>query len=1011
MSGKDGASTTAPLAHASEPDESANPLGPQGMETSVHRLEKRLGWVRTGEYSGDPVSFTLDGEAVEAQPGETILQCAERNGVKIPRLCYTEGMRPDGNCRACMVEIEGERVLAPSCCRRPTKGMKVKAASKRARKSQRMVIELLLADTPKVPHDPESELAWWAKQLRVNKVRFAPRKQPAPDFTHAGIEVRLDACIQCTRCVRACREVQVNDVIGYAHRGSAAKIVFDLDDPMGESTCVACGECVQACPTGALLPSLPAIVAAEWMERSGGAPAADHTPQRRLVPLVQLNGHRAPAAGWAKPERTIESLCPYCGVGCQTTYHVSNNHILRVTGRDGPSNHERLCVKGRFGFDYVHHPQRLRRPLIRRDGVAKDANVLVDPARPFDTFREASWEEALERAANGLMLVKREHGSQALAGYGSAKGSNEEAYLFQKLVRVGFGTNNVDHCTRLCHASSVAALMECLNSGAVSNQVDDVKFADCVIIIGANPTVNHPVAATFMKNAVERGAKLILIDPRRTELSRLATHMMQFKPDTDVALLNAMLHTIIEENLIDRDFIDRRTSGYDDLVRTVRPYSPEAMQHLCGVPAEQIRAAARLYATSKTSMIFWGMGISQHVHGTDNARCLIALALITGQIGRRGTGLHPLRGQNNVQGASDMGLIPMVYPDYQSVEDPQVRAYFEKLWGKKDLDPKKGLTVVEIMNAAKGRQVRGMYIMGENPAMSDPDVQHARAAMAALDCLVVQDIFLTETASFADVILPASAFPEKTGTFTNTDRRVQLGRAAIDMPYGVKQDLELIQEIARRMGLKWNYTGPAQVWAEIRKAVPSCAGITWERLEREHSVTYPCRKEGDPGEEVIFVDDFPTKDGRGRIVPADFITADELPDVEYPFVLITGRLLEHWHTGAMTRRAGVLDAIEPIATVSIHPDDMRALGLKHGGAVSLETRRGRVTATARMDDATPRGAVFMPFAYVEAAANVLTNPKLDPFGKIPEFKYCAVKVRAAAADELRVPMYGTASEV
>ena len=709
-------------------------------------------------------------------------------------------------------------------------------------------------------------------------------------------------------------------------------------------------------------------------------------------------------------DKNVASLCPYCGVGCQTTYHIRDNNILRVLGRNGPSNLGRLCVKGRFGFDYVHHPQRLLKPLIRKPGIPKDPHNLVDPADPLSAFREATWDEALDMAAAGLRKIRDERGGGALAGFGSAKGSNEEAYLFQKLVRAGFGTNNVDHCTRLCHASSVAALMECLNSGAVSNPVADVQYCDMFIIIGANPTVNHPVAATFMKNAIERGAKLVLMDPRRTELSRLATHTLQFRPDTDVALLNAMLCTIVEENLVNAEFIRDRTSGYEEFARHVIEFTPERMAPICGVDAQTIREVARLYATSNASLIFWGMGISQHVHGTDNARCLIALALITGQIGRRGAGLHPLRGQNNVQGASDMGLIPMVYPDYRSVDDPQFKAFYEQLWNAPNLDPNKGLTVVEIMGAAIRREIRGMYIMGENPAMSDPDLEHARQAIAALDWLVVQDLFLTETASFADVVLPASAFPEKTGTFTNTDRRVQLGRKALDLPGDTRQDLDLIQEIARRLGLDWHYAGAHEVWNEIRKAVPSCGGITWQRLERESSVTYPCVHEGDPGDEVIFVDQFPTADGRGKLVPADFTRAAEIPDQEFPFVLITGRLLEHWHTGAMTRRATVLDAIEPIATASLNPDDMQQRGIEPGDYITIESRRGKVSAPARRDPAMPHGAVFMPFAFVEAAANLLTNPALDPVGKIPEFKYCAVRI--TKSDEAAAQAgYGVASEV
>jgi formate dehydrogenase major subunit len=899
-----------------------------------------------------PVEFTLNGRTVVGRANETILQAATRHGVDIPHLCYAPGLRPDGNCRACVVEIKGERALAPSCCRYPKAGMEVTTDNPRALTSQKVVLELLLSDMAETAYRKDSELDRWVKQLGVGTPRFEARKQPKGDLSHPAIAVNLDACIQCTRCMRACREEQVNDVIGYAHRGDRSSIVFDMGDPMGDSTCVACGECVQACPTGALMPA-----------RNVGMEAID---------------------------RTVDSVCPFCGVGCLLTYHVKDNVIKFVTGRDGPANHGRLCVKGRYGFDYAHHPQRLTTPLIRKPGVPKTADFQVDPARWSDVFREATWEEALELAASGLRRI-RDEDRYALAGFGSAKGSNEEAYLFQKLVRTGFGTNNVDHCTRLCHASSVAALLEGIGSGAVSNQVNDVEHAELIIVIGSNPTANHPVAATWMKNAVKRGTRLVLADPRRSDLARHAWRYLQFNPDTDVALLNAMIHTIIDEGLADEAFIADRTSGYEALKENAKQFSPEKMAPICGIPAETIREVARAYATSKASMILWGMGISQHVHGTDNARCLIALTLLTGQVGKPGSGLHPLRGQNNVQGASDSGLIPMMFPDYQRVAAAEANRRFEQAWGVA-LDTKPGLTVVEVMHAASAGKIRGMYIMGENPAMSDPDLEHARAAMAKLQHLVVQDIFLTETCYLADVVLPATAWPEKDGTVTNTDRMVQLGRRALDPPGQARPDLWIIVEMARRLGLDWSYQHPRQVFEEMRTCMDSIRGITWDRLERDSTVTYPCEHEGDPGQPVVFVKSFPTPTGRGQFVPADLITADERPDAEYPMVLITGRQLEHWHTGAMTRRAGVLDAIEPEPTVSMHPLDMDALGLAGGDIATVESRRGKISLWVREDPGTPRGSVFIPFAYYEAAANTLTNPKLDPFGKIPEFKYCAVRV-------------------
>jgi formate dehydrogenase major subunit len=913
------------------------------------------------------IVFELDGKNVEAKPGETIWQVAQRLGTEIPHLCYLPepGYRPDGNCRVCMVEIEGERVLAASCMRNPAPGMKVKTATERAAKARNMVMELLVADQPprETSHDPSSKLWSWADKTGVTTSRFPAAERWAPDPSHAAMRVNLDACIQCGLCVRGCREVQVNDVIGMAYRNAGAKIVFDFDDPMGESTCVACGECVQACPTGALMP-------AAFLDKK----------ETRTV--------------W--PDRKVDSLCPYCGVGCQVTYNVKDEKIIYAEGRNGPANENRLCVKGRFGFDYIHHKHRLTKPLIRLPGKKKDANDQVDPANPFTHFREASWEEALDLAASGLKRIRDAQGPKSLAGFGSAKGSNEEAYLFQKLVRTGFGSNNVDHCTRLCHASSVAALMEGLNSGAVSAPFSAALDAEVIIVIGANPGVNHPVAASFIKNAAKKGAKLIVIDPRFQQLSRHALHHLAFKPGTDVALLNAMLHTIIAEGLTDQQYIAGYTEGFEALKERIAEFPPEKMEPVCGIKAGTIKEVARLYAKSRASIIFWGMGISQHVHGTDNARCLIALALVTGQVGRPGTGLHPLRGQNNVQGASDAGLIPMYYPDYQPVDLPQFSEFFENFWHH-ELDHKRGLTVVEIMNAVHAGEIKGMYVEGENPAMSDPDLQHARQALATLEHLVVQDLFLTETCFHADVVLPASAFAEKSGSFTNTDRRVQLARQVIDPPVDARQDWWIIQEIARRIGLDWNYSGPAEVFAEMALTMPSLKNISWERLEREGAVTYPVDSPDEPGNEIIFANGYPTPSGRGKIVPARLLPPDEIPDDEYPMVLSTGRVLEHWHTGSMTRRAAVLDALEPEAVAFMSPRELGRFGLRPGDLIHLETRRGAVEVKVRADRDVPQNMVFMPFCYAEAAANLLTNPALDPFGKIPEFKFCAARITPIAA--------------
>ena len=911
-----------------------------------------------------PNTFTIDGREVDIRQGETIFRAARRVDVKLPHLCYSPkpGYRPDGNCRVCMVEIEGERVLAASCIRTPAPGMVVKTDTHRAETARKMVLELLAADQPprESSHDPDSE--FWKTWSRHDMAagRFPKRDAPAPDRSHPAMAVNLDACIQCNLCVRACREVQVNDVIGMAGRGHGEKIVFDFDDPMGDSTCVACGECVQACPTGALMPAT----------------------------LVNQDNVRTPEHF---PDRSVDSVCPYCGVGCQLTYHIKDDKLLYVTGQNGPANQNRLCVKGRFGFDYVSHPQRLTQPMIRKDGVPKVPHEVIDPANPWTHFRPATWEEALDRAASGLKTIRDRDGAKALAGFGSAKASNEEAYLFQKLVRAGFGTNNVDHCTRLCHASSVAALLEGVGSAAVSATFNECKNSDVIIVIGANPTENHPVAATFFKQAAKQGAKLIVMDPRGQALKRHAWRMMQFTPSTDVAMLNAMLNVIVAEDLYDKQYVQTYVDGFPAFAEHIKDFTPEEMAPICGIPADTLREVARTFARAESAIIFWGMGVSQHTHGTDNARCLIALSLITGQIGRPGTGLHPLRGQNNVQGASDAGLIPMFFPDYQSVENPEIRGKVESLWGAK-LDPKKGLTVVEIMKAVHDDVIKGMYILGENPAMSDPDLNHARQALAHLEHLVVQDLFLTETAVYADVILPASAWPEKDGTVTNTNRQVQMGRAALPLPGEAKLDWWITQEIAKRIGLPWNYQHPGEIYTEMASLMPALDNISWERVAREGAVTYPSDAPDKPGRDVVFDKGFPRPGGFGKLVAAKLLPPDEQPDAEFPFILTTGRQLEHWHTGAMTRRATVLDALEPAAVCSLSRGTFAKLGIAPGDMVRVATRRGAVELASRQDDAIPDGVVFIPFAFVEAAANILTNPALDPFGKIPEFKYCAARV-------------------
>jgi formate dehydrogenase major subunit len=853
--------------------------------------------------------------------------------------------------------------------------MKVQTNSDRVEKHRRMLTALLLGEHPvpcareRATGDCELEALGRTYGLAPNgKVTRSLVCSRPQDLSSKVITVDHQACILCDRCIRACDEIQSNEVIGRTGKGHATRIGFDLNQAMGTSSCVSCGECAALCPTGAL------------------------TNKQITLPLVPR-----------KETEPVDSVCPYCGVGCALTYHVKDNHVVWAEGRDSPGNQARLCVKGRYGWDYTHHPQRLTKPLIRRlecypkQPLAKEVHGkraghgIVDYAEILPAFREASWDVALDLVADRLQAIKQAHGSGALAGFGSAKCSNEEAYLFQKLMRAVLGTNNVDHCTRLCHASSVAALIETIGSGSVTDVFGHAHLAEVILFTGTNTTANHPVAATFFKAAAKRGTKLIVVDPRRPDLADFATWVCQIRPGTDVAFYNAIMHILIAEGLIDARFIRARTENFKTLRDLVASYPPERVSPVCGIPVKTIREIALAMGRAKTMMIFWGMGISQHVHGTDNARCLISLCLLTGNVGRPGTGLHPLRGQNNVQGASDAGLIPMFYPDYQRVGDANVRRKFEAAWGVR-LDPKPGLTVVEITAAALEGRIKGMFMMGENPFLSDPNVNKVRKAIAKLEFLAVQDIFLTETAELADVILPATSCLEKLGTYTNTDRRVQIGRKAIDPPGEARLDWQILCDLATRLGYPMNYSSPEQIFAEFAALTASYQGLTYEHLGREGKV-WPCPDpDNSGGQAVLFGERFPTATGRGKFVPCEFTPARELPDAEYPLVLNTGRLLEHWHTGVMTRRAAALDSLQPGPFAELHPDELARYGILPDAIVTVRSRRGSIRLPVRSNRAVIPGSIFIPFHFREAAANVLTIDELDPYGKIPEYKFCAVRI-------------------
>jgi formate dehydrogenase alpha subunit len=889
-------------------------------------------------------TMTMNGQDLAFQEGETILDVARRSGVFIPTICHMDGLTPSGACRLCVVEDESSGKLVTACSTPARSGMSLQTESKRVVSSRRNTLELLLAsghhDCLLCPANGECTLQDLAFRYQVAGTSYPRQVQPYDlEAVNPFIIRDFSRCILCGRCVRACQEVQVNNAISIGYRGKASKIVAAGDRPLKDSDCVFCGECVQACPTGTLVPKEARFRPRPWQTEQ------------------------------------VRTTCPYCGVGCQMLLHVRDNEIHRVTGVERAlPNEGSLCVKGRFGFEFVSSPERLKTPLVRENGA----------------LREASWDEALEMCATGLKSAIDGHGPDSVGVLSSARATNEENYLVQKFARAVLGTNNIDHCARLCHSSTVSGLGQVFGSGAMTNSIADIEKADVILVTGSNTTESHPVLSIRVKRAVtQRGARLIVVDPRRIPLVDFAHVWLRQNLGTDIAWINAMMQVIIEEGLFDQDFVTRRTLGFEELKEAVSETTPEAVQEFTGIEPEDLRAAARLFARAGSASILYTMGITQHVCGTDNVKSLANLAMLCGHIGREGAGVNPLRGQNNVQGACDMGALPNVYPGYQQVSDPAIREKMARAWGVDSLPEKEGLKVTEMFPRALQGDVRAMVVVGENPVLSDADSNHVRQALERLDFLAVQDIFLTETARYADVVLPACTFAEKEGTFTNTERRVQRVRRALEPLGSSLPDSEIVIRLAERFGASWTFRDSSEVMAEVASLTPQYGGIEYCRLEGE-GLHWPCWNLQHPGTPILHCDEFAC--GLGRFQPIQSSPPAELTDEDYPLWLTTGRVLYQYHTGTMTRKSKGLNALSRERLVEIAPEDARTYGLEDGDEVRVSSRRGSIQGRAGISRAAFPGTVFIPFHYAEAAANVLTNPQTDPVSGIPEFKACAVQL-------------------
>lgn len=909
------------------------------------------------------ITVTINSRKVECAPDQTILEAANRNGISIPNLCHEPRLKPYGACRMCLVEVENSPKLVASCASKVAPGMVINTNTEKLVEYRKKVLRLLLSNHPRDCMTCEKagkcqlETLSYLHGIRESGFNIEPKPEVIPD-PHPAIERDQKKCILCGRCVRICDEVQGAGIYDFKSRGFEAEISTFFDLPLLEAGCESCGQCVSTCPTGAIIDK------------------------------------RAKGKGRELDFRKTVTTCPYCGVGCQLelNIHKQTGELVSVTSPIKVTpNHGNLCIKGRFGIDFIQHPDRLTTPLIRKEEYK--GKSLEGLASPMEAFQEADWDEALDLVAQRFRQIREESGSDTMGFLSSAKTSNEENYLMQKFARAVMGTNNVDHCARLCHASTVAGLAASFGSGAMTNSIGDIDQADLIFITGSNTTEAHPVIGSIVRQAVrQKGAKLIVADPRKISLTREATMHLQQRCGTDVALLNGLMHIVIKKNLHDKEFIANRTEDFEKLEKIVNDYPPELVSKITGIPKEDILEAAHLIGSARSMSVLYSMGITQHTTGTDNVKSIANLAMLTGNLGRPGAGVNPLRGQSNVQGACDLGALPNVYPGYQKVHLPEINKKFEEAWGTK-LSDKPGLTIVEMIQAAERGDIKSLYIMGENPMISDPDITHVAKALLNLDFLVVQDIFLTETAQLADVVLPAASFAEKDGAYTNTERRVRRLRKALLPPGKALADWEIISRLANKMGYKMDYSDPGQILDEINRVTPIYGGITWKRVSELNGLQWPCPDEDHPGTPILHVGKFTR--GKGLFHPVTFLEAKELPDEEYPFILTTGRVREHFHTGSMSRRAYTLDHVYPTGTVEIHPEDAHKLGISDGDKMCVESRRGKVELPAQVVDRTAPGTVFLAFHFKEAPANRLTIAALDPQAKIPEFKVCAVRVGKA----------------